>query len=187
MDMAVGNKVKFLNEDLEGVIKQIISDQKLLITAADGFDYEVAVNEVLIVNSDNTADYQTNTEKIKMRIQQSSLKVNQADGLQTYKRTTKFQYERTLEIDLHLEKLVEFPERLPDWQRLHTQMQHAKKCLEAAMQDSGIHKIVFIHGVGTGVLKTELLNYVSTYSQLTVRDADFLTYGKGATEVIFHR
>ena len=72
---------------------------------------------------------------------------------------------------------------LDNWQRLHTQMQHVKNCLSAANQKN-IRKIVFIHGVGTGVLKTELQNYLSQFEDYTISKADFNEYGNGATEVL---
>lgn len=66
---------------------------------------------------------------------------------------------------------------------MHTQIQHAKKCLNAAI-DKKNGRIVFIHGVGTGVLKTELLNFLANYEGIMVNDADYREYGLGATEVV---
>ena len=58
------------------------------------------------------------------------------------------------------------------------------KSLTAWAKKKNIRKIVFIHGVGTGVLKTELHNYISNFDDLTIKTADFREYGEGATEVI---
>ena len=43
--------------------------------------------------------------------------------------------------------------------------------------------IVFIHGVGEGVLKLELEYVLKRYEDLTYYDADYQKYGFGATEV----
>jgi len=185
MQIGVGNNVKFLNEDLEGEIKRVLSDNRLIVTASDGFDYEVTSNEIIVVNDDNTHHYKVNRKEISSKIKSTNqFKSASAKGvLNKYVKTTKFQYEKVVEVDLHLEELVEFPQRLDDWQKLHTQMQHLKKCLEAALSEN-LKKIVFIHGVGTGVLKTEIRNYLANYPKLIVKDADVREYGVGATEVL---
>ena len=46
-----------------------------------------------------------------------------------------------------------------------------------------IQNVIFIHGVGEGVLKQELLFTLKHYEHIVVRDADNLKYGWGATEV----
>ena len=43
--------------------------------------------------------------------------------------------------------------------------------------------MVFIHGVGEGVLKEELNTLLNRYNNVEYYDADFKTYGLGATEV----
>ncbi len=185
MDAQVGCKIKFLNENLSGEITAVLADDKLLILANDGFDYKVSIDEIIIVNDDNTHHYKVDEEEISKKIISEVVykKSTSVDFLNKYIKTNKYQYERLIEIDLHLEELVEFPNKLDDWQKLHTQMQHVKKCLNAAF-DNKIKKIVFIHGVGTGVLKIELRNYLSQYNHLIVNDGDYREYGMGATEVI---
>ena len=48
--------------------------------------------------------------------------------------------------------------------------------------EKGVPSIVFIHGVGEGVLKAELETLFSRYD-LSYQDADYMRYGMGATEV----
>ena len=182
MENKIGYKVKFINEDLEGKILSIISDDKLLILANDGFEYRVDLSDVIIIDEDKSITYQVpsnlNIEKISIPKTNSFKSV-----LSKYTTNTKYQYEKIVEIDLHLEELVEFPNRLEDWQKLHTQLQHVKKCLHAAFEER-IKRIVFIHGKGTGVLRTELRNFLSNYDDIIVKEADYREYGGGATEVI---
>jgi Smr domain len=186
MKAEVGNKVKVLNENYEGIIKELLYNNRLIVTCTDGFDYEVSINEIVIVNDDDTHHYIHDENVISEKIIKDVVfnKSKPSYGiLSKYIATTKFQYEKILEVDLHLEELVEFPQRLDDWQKLHTQMQHLKKCLNAAF-DENIKNIVFIHGVGTGVLKTEIHNFLADYDNLVIKEADFREYGSGATEVI---
>jgi len=182
MKISVGHKVKFINENLEGEIISVLTDKRVLVDCSDGFEHEVSIDEIVIIGEDNEHLYNVDETKIFEKI--SNVDKKEKDNfLSKYINTNKFKYERSIEVDLHLDKLVEFPGKLEDWQRLHTQMQHIKNCLSAAKKKN-IRKIVFIHGVGTGVLKTELHNYISNFDDLTIKTADFREYGEGATEVI---
>ena len=184
MNILLGDKVKFVNENLEGVVAKILVNNKVKVTANDGFDYEVKLDEIIIVKEDNSLNYTVDNDAINTKIQSDRISnQNSQNILSKYLGTTKHQYENVVEIDLHLEELVEFPNKLEDWQKLHTQMQHVKKCLNAAFNQR-VKKMVFIHGVGTGVLKIELRNFLSNYDDIIVRDADYREYGSGATEVI---
>jgi hypothetical protein len=46
-----------------------------------------------------------------------------------------------------------------------------------------ISRIVFIHGVGEGILKEELGYLLRRYDNLRYYDAEYQKYGLGATEV----
>jgi hypothetical protein len=48
-----------------------------------------------------------------------------------------------------------------------------------------IPKIVFIHGVGEGVLKSELDFMLGRYENIIFQDGNYQKYGLGATEVYF--
>jgi dsDNA-specific endonuclease/ATPase MutS2 len=65
---------------------------------------------------------------------------------------------------------------------LNIQLDTAKNQLEFAIKKR-IQKIVFIHGVGEGVLRTELETMLGRYDNLKFYDADYRQYGVGATEV----
>lgn len=182
MKINVGHKVKFVNENLEGKIVSVISDSKVKVIASDGFDYIVNLSEIILVNNDDSYSYHVSSELTSKKII-NPIQNNFKSVLSRYTSTTKYQFEKVVEIDLHLEELVDFPTKLEDWQKLHTQMQHVKKCLNAAF-DERIKRLVFIHGKGTGVLKTELRNFLSNYDDIIVKDADYREYGIGATEVI---
>ncbi len=185
MSFKVGDKVKFINETLTGTIQTIISDKRIVVRNSDGFSAEVAVNKVIIIKDDASFHYINDEQAILNKVTKNEPlhKADSTNILSRYLTQNSTKSNKILEIDLHLEELVEFPQKLADWQKLHTQMQHVKKCLNAAF-DKNVKKIIFIHGVGTGVLKTEVRNYLSTFSNLTVSDADSRAYGKGATKVI---
>ena len=65
---------------------------------------------------------------------------------------------------------------------LNLQLDIAKRQLEFAIKKR-ISIVVFIHGVGKGVLRQELETLLRRYDNVTFYDADYKTYGLGATEV----
>ena len=70
---------------------------------------------------------------------------------------------------------------MDNFDMLNLQLETAKRKLEFAIQKR-ISKIVFIHGVGAGVLKTEL-HYLFNKYPVKYYDASYQKYGLGATEV----
>ena len=89
-------------------------------------------------------------------------------------------------LDLHIEKLVKSPRGMSSGEILDYQLHYARTALEAARREGIIHRMVFIHGVGDGVLKEELRRLISGYARVRFYDASFLLYGEGATEVEFY-
>lgn len=88
----------------------------------------------------------------------------------------------TAEVDLHIEELIEDYASLSNEQMLKVQMEYAIKCLNEAIIEN-VNKIVFIHGVGQGVLKNELCKELNRYKGLHYFDAPMAKYGVGATQV----
>lgn len=88
----------------------------------------------------------------------------------------------TAEIDLHIGELVEDYYLLENEQMLKIQVEYARKCLNEAIIQ-GLSKIIFIHGVGPGVLKSELIKELNKYQNIHHFDASMAKYGVGATEV----
>lgn len=92
-----------------------------------------------------------------------------------------------LEIDLHIEQLIDDLRGMNNADMLKIQMDSFRKELENAIR-TGIKKVVFIHGVGDGVLKNELRRELQRkYGKYNFQDASFREYGFGATMVILKR
>lgn len=86
------------------------------------------------------------------------------------------------EVDLHIERLVEDCASLSADEMLRVQTSYAVKCLDEAIV-KGLGKLVFIHGVGQGVLKKALCKELDAYGNVHYFDAPMSKYGVGATEV----
>ena len=88
------------------------------------------------------------------------------------------------EVDLHIEKLRDDHQFLSSSEMLTIQMEHFRTALDAAI----VHQypdIVFIHGVGNGILKHEIHKALSRNNRIqTFMDAHKEKFGYGATKVI---
>lgn len=88
------------------------------------------------------------------------------------------------EVDLHIETLSDHPERLSDGEKHDLQLRFFRTCLNHAILNN-VKKVVFIHGVGRGVLKSDIQRELEQYDGLHYMDAPMPLYGVGATEVYF--
>ena len=90
-----------------------------------------------------------------------------------------------LEVDLHINQLIKSSRGMDNFDMLTLQLDTAKSKIEYALQKR-ISKIVFIHGVGQGVLKSELNSLLNKYP-VKYYDASYKKYGLGATEVYIYQ
>ncbi|MEG2665605.1 MAG: DUF2027 domain-containing protein [Bacteroidales bacterium] len=90
----------------------------------------------------------------------------------------------TVEIDLHIESLVENISDMQAYEILQLQIKHFERCLNEAIEKK-VSKIIFIHGVGNGSLKQEMKKILKPYTGLHYLDASSAKYGHGAMEIYF--
>ena len=92
-----------------------------------------------------------------------------------------------IEIDLHINELLDNSEGLSNREILEIQMDRVESEMRSAIQ-SKVKRVVFIHGVGQGVLKQEVSNFLKLkFKKYYFQDASFKEYGYGATMVILRR
>ncbi|WP_167619595.1 DUF2027 domain-containing protein [Maribellus sediminis] len=90
-------------------------------------------------------------------------------------------------IDLHITELLDNSEGLSNREILEIQIDRVESEMNAAIRDH-VKRIVFIHGVGQGVLKQEVAKILqSKFKKYYHQDASFKEYGYGATMVILRR
>jgi len=88
-----------------------------------------------------------------------------------------------VEVDLHIHELLDDFRGLSNSEMLEIQMKKFNEELDKALHN-GTKKIVFIHGVGAGVLKLEIRRKLDQMKKkLDYQDASFKEYGYGATLV----
>ncbi len=88
-----------------------------------------------------------------------------------------------LEVDLHIHELIDDTRGMSNKDMMEFQLGKFHEIM-AANKDKKNRKIVFIHGKGNGVLKSELIKSLKKkYTWNSYQDASFEQYGFGATMV----
>ena len=86
-------------------------------------------------------------------------------------------------VDLHIGELVDNILGLSSADMLKIQKDYFVKMLENGIKNN-YQKITFIHGVGNGVLKNEIVRIMKDYEGLEKRSASLARFGVGAVDVI---
>jgi len=86
------------------------------------------------------------------------------------------------EVDMHIWELVNDYSGMTNQEILDVQLRYFERCLESAINHH-FHKVIFIHGVGTGKLKQEIHAILEQYEGIYFRPASMADYGVGATQV----
>lgn len=172
-----GDKVSVLDEDVNGVVVSV-KDKEVTIETEDGFTMTYFVNELLKINdSSNLID------SIKRMNIGEVVKEKEIPKPRSFVKEKKDKREIPApEFDLHIEKLVPNKRGMSNYDILTLQAETAKRHIEFAIKNR-IPKIVFIHGVGEGILKSELDFLLGRYDNIAFQDGNYQKYGQGATEV----
>lgn len=89
------------------------------------------------------------------------------------------------EIDLHIEKLTNEHSFMSNSEILQLQINVFEQNLENAIA-AGMYEIIFIHGVGNGVLRSEIQKRISKHPEIDYyQDAQKEKFGYGATLIKF--
>ena len=173
----IGDKVAVLDDAIEGEVEGVDGNE-ITIATSEGFTMKFYAKE-LIVTSKN--------ESLKNLFSNVSVSKVLAEKQEPTKRS--FVKEKkskkddfAVEFDLHIDKLVNSTKGMTNYDMLTIQLDSAKGKLEFAIRNR-IPKIVFIHGVGEGILKAELETLLRRYDKIVFNEAKFQKYGSGATEV----
>ncbi len=177
----IGAKVAVLDEAFEGVVTKI-SKNEITIETTDGFLMTYQTHELITLNGSKSVNH----FDVKFNLDQI-IKEKSDPKLRSFVKEKKSKYEIGVpEFDLHIEKLVPNKRGMSNYDILTLQTETAKRHIEFAIRNR-IPKIVFIHGVGEGVLKAELDFLLGRYEQLLFQDANYQRYGLGATEVLIRQ
>ncbi len=129
--------------------------------------------------ANTTASSQIDAQKLKEKMMAGS----KAEPLKQFVKKTI--QSPPAEVDLHIECLVAESTKLSNAEIIQIQLNAFLSNLDAAMA-SGMPQITFIHGVGNGVLRTEIQKRLSKHPQIKFfQDAKREKFGYGATVIHF--
>lgn len=174
MYLEVGNKVAVLDDVLKGKVVSVFGDE-ISVQTTDGMIFKFNSSELVKIDVEQhelTKFSDINNSLLEEKIAQNPPKKS------LFKKEKK---EVILEVDLHINQLTKSTRNMDNYDMLNLQLDTAKNKIEFAISKR-ISKVVFIHGVGEGVLKSELKRLLSKYP-IKFYDASYKKYGLGATEV----
>ena len=167
MKYKIGDKISFLNEKGTGIVVNILNNFRVLVQNEEGFEISVSTDEIVPL-ADKTV-YKIDTRKIKEKDEEEV-------------KPPKLLLNEIWEVDLHLRELLDVGREMTDHEKLQYQLKHFHKCMNAAMGHR-IKKIIFIHGIGKGTLKQEIIHALKNYERAKHYSAPFKKYGFGALTV----
>ena len=173
----IGDKVAVLDDNISGVVIKVQNDE-ISVETTHNFVMTFFVNELVKINNSNDLSGFFSIQSLG-----SVLRDKEEPKKRSFvkeKRSRKDEF--VLEVDLHIEKLVPSKRGMSNYDILTLQMETAKRQLDFAIKNR-MPKVVFIHGVGEGVLKAELDFMLGRYDNISFQDANYQKYGLGATEV----
>jgi len=175
-NFSIGDKVELIDDDVAGRVVKVETDEVTFETT-DGFEMKVPATLLVKTDSDLEIDFEDEGLIKKLK---SDLSPNTPRPSQKPKRQ-----QPAMEVDLHIHQLTDKTTHLSNFEMLNMQLEHSRKKIEFAISKR-IKRIVFIHGVGQGVLKAELQTLFRRYDKIEFYDADYQKYGLGATEIYIY-
>lgn len=173
----IGDAVEVIDDQMQGIVVAI-AGESITIETEDGFKISFNKRELVKHNKGIKYHFKGAVNK-QLEFQEEQQKIAKRQASRPKAKTAP-----PMEVDLHIEKLEKHYKRLSNFEILNMQMEHAKHKMEFALQKK-IQRVVFIHGVGQGVLKEELHYLFKNYEGIRVKPADYQKYGQGATMVYF--
>ena len=179
MSFKIDDRVEAMDDTITGVIKEMKGDE-ITVLSDDGFLLIYQPSELIKIIDDRNLTV-SNFEIAKIKSEKANPKKRNSQLVKPKERSAP-----KMEVDLHIHNLVPSQRGMSNYDMLNIQLDTAKRQLEFAIRKK-IQKVVFIHGVGQGVLKEELQYLFGRYDAVKYYDADYQKYGLGATEIYIYQ
>lgn len=164
MALKAGDWVKFIDDVGMAEIIRIQGDQALLLNE-DGFEQWAPLADL---------------------VKSEGMFVDEVIPKDEFQKPTStkraFKERGIMEKDLHIHNLVHDARRMSNYEMLQLQLDAAEKAISKARR-SNSPKLILIHGVGEGKLRSALHSMLKAMDGVSFYDASFLKYGAGATEI----
>ena len=205
----VGDKVKFLNTSGNGIVTRI--EKNTIFVDSDGFELPMKETDLVAdipwgqtpkvattisakqpvekpINHkpSDLSDLTIEEQKAKLATAPVINKEAPAEVVHHQRKQPLINRYKTnhreAEVDMHIWELTDTHRNLTPGECFNIQISFFRECLESAIEEN-YTKIIFIHGVGNGILKTEIRKILDDYDYIEYFNASMAKYGVGATEV----
>ena len=173
----VGDKVEAIDDVIRGIVSEV-NGAAITVETEDDFSMVFEAKELVVITGSISV---SNYEVAQVKKEKELPKRRKPAVTKPKERNLP-----KMEVDLHINQLVKNAKGLGNYEILHLPLDTAKRQLEFAISKR-IQKVVFIHGVGEGVLKEELHYLFNKYENVKHYDANYQKYGLGATEVYIYQ
>ena len=174
----IGDKVSVLDDDITGKVNKV-KGSLISVMTEDGFVLDFYDDELIKVEEDYLS---IDILEVNQSITEKEI-IKKKAPLKSKRKEKELP---PMEVDLHIHQLVPTTKGMTNYDMLTLQLDTARRQLEFAIKKR-IQKVVFIHGVGEGILRTELEYLFGRYDNVTFYDANYQKYGIGATEVYIYQ
>jgi dsDNA-specific endonuclease/ATPase MutS2 len=178
MHFKIGDTAAVIDDTLQGIVVKVDNDM-IELKGDDGMIYSYKTSELVLIKEDQHTLTKYNAINNPLLLQKTKESKPKKSAFK------KVKTEVVLEVDLHIHQLIKNTKGMDNYDMLSLQLDTAKSKLEYAMRKR-ISKLIFIHGVGEGVLKNEL-RYLFNKYPVHYYDASYQEYGLGATEVYIYQ
>tara|TARA_Y100000588_G_C14157736_1_gene883412 strand:+ start:884 stop:1390 length:507 start_codon:yes stop_codon:yes gene_type:complete len=166
MQFSVGDKVLFKKDNLRGKIIKINSYYKVTVLSLDGFEMHVSVKDLVKVEQGTDTATAYGEDFHSKDLKKEIIKSQKAQ-----------RHQSILKIDLHIELLTLHYHHMDNFEIVQLQLKECHKQIEKAL-NSNITKLEIVHGIGEGVLKSEVHKILRNYNLRY-----YLSRDGGSTEV----
>lgn len=167
MAISIGDRVRFLDAEGGGIVVRR-EGNTYYVEDEDGLEYPATEEQLVVAEPEDEADI----ARTKPRPQPKPQPQRKPAGNQP------------LVVDLHIEALVRSTAGMSNGEMLQLQLARLRR----VMNENRLHKgrrIIFIHGVGTGRLKSEVQRILRReYNTTEVSDASYREYGMGGATMV---
>ena len=163
----LGDKVRWVDQPWSGIVKEI-TGSRAHVLLYDGFTEWVQINKLtrdddLEISFDEAPKLEKNKEQ--------HIELRQI---------------RSEEIDLHIENLFVHWKSIPTSTILERQIQAFNEEFQACLRKK-IDELIVIHGKGSGVLKRNIHEILSSRSNISIEKMNHGKYKQAAIKIFFHR
>lgn len=167
-----GQKVSFLNDVGGGEVVNYVDDHTVNVLTDDGFECSYPERELVATVQREQYDA-SSTAYAPEKSWGSAV---------TQRRAKERGTSEVMEVDLHIEELVDSTLGMDNFDIVQLQLNTFKAKMELA-REKHLRKLIVIHGVGEGVLRREIRHLLEGWDNIEYNDASYQKYGFGATEV----